>query len=102
MAHSTGNVVSAKRIERWKVSIDIFYSTNRTTSLHSTFLLTPFHFSSEFPLLTNGCLAALDLSWMDIGLESCFTPRYTSFPSGNATILSAMELHPWCDAIQGG
>ena len=48
-------------------------------------------------LLTNGCLAALDLSWMDIGLESCFMPRYTSFPSGNATILSAMELHLWCD-----
>ena len=52
-------------------------------------------------LLTNGCLAALDLSWMDIGLESCFMPRYTSFPSGNATILSAMELHLWCDTIQG-
>ena len=39
IAHSTGNIVSAKRIERWKLSIDIFYSTNRTTSLHSTLVL---------------------------------------------------------------
>ena len=36
IAHSTGNIVSAKRIERWKLSIDIFYSTNRTTSYGTT------------------------------------------------------------------
>ena len=31
--------MSTKRIERWKLSIDIFYSANRTTSLHSTLVL---------------------------------------------------------------
>ena len=41
IAHSTGNIVSTKRIERWKLSIDIFYSTNRTMSLHSTLVLPP-------------------------------------------------------------
>ena len=38
IAHSTGNIVSTKR---WKLSIDIFYSTNRTTSLHSTLVPPP-------------------------------------------------------------
>ena len=39
IAHSTGNVVIVERRERWKPIIIILYSTNITTSLHSTLVL---------------------------------------------------------------
>ena len=39
IAHSTGNIVIGERRERWKSCILIFYSTNRTMSLHSTLVL---------------------------------------------------------------
>ena len=51
IAHSTGNIVSTKRIERWKLSIDIFYSTNRTTSW--PWYTNDFHFIQHFIHYTN-------------------------------------------------
>ena len=53
-------------------------------------------------LLTNGCLAALDLSWMDIGLDIvALRPGTLVFPV-EMLPSSLLWSSTYGDAIQGG